>query len=106
MGVENKAGGLFHHPASMNIVLIGYRGTGKTSVGKLLAERLGRQLVSTDAEVVRRATLSISEIVKQFGWDRFRDLESDVCLELSGKDRLIIDTGGGIILRPRYVQSL
>jgi shikimate kinase len=90
----------------MNLVLIGYRGTGKTSVGKLLAERLGRQLVSTDAEVVRRATLSIPEIVKQFGWDRFRDLESDVCLELSGKDRLIIDTGGGIILRPRNVEAL
>jgi shikimate kinase len=90
----------------MNIVLIGYRGTGKTTVGKLLAERLGRQLVSTDAEVIRRATLSIPEIVKQFGWDRFRDLESDVCLELSGKDRLIIDTGGGVILRQRNVDAL
>ena len=90
----------------MNIVLIGYRGTGKTSVGQLLAERLGRQLVSTDAEVIRRATLSIPEIVKQFGWDRFRDLESDACLELSGKDRLIIDTGGGVILRQRNVDAL
>ncbi|MGH7253704.1 MAG: shikimate kinase [Nitrospiraceae bacterium] len=90
----------------MNIVLIGYRGTGKTSVGQLLAERLGRQLISTDAEVIRRATLSISEIVKQFGWDRFRDLESDACLELSGKDRLIIDTGGGVILRQRNVDAL
>ncbi|MGH7235032.1 MAG: shikimate kinase [Nitrospiraceae bacterium] len=90
----------------MNIVLIGYRGTGKTSVGQLLAERLGRQLISTDAEVIRRATLSIPEIVKQFGWDRFRDLESDACLELSGKDRLIIDTGGGVILRQRNVDAL
>ncbi|MGH7252120.1 MAG: shikimate kinase [Nitrospiraceae bacterium] len=90
----------------MNIVLIGYRGTGKTSVGQLLAERLGRQLISTDAEVIRRATLSISEIVRQFGWDRFRDLESDACLELSGKDRLIIDTGGGVILRQRNVDAL
>ena len=90
----------------MNIVLIGYRGTGKTSVGQLLAERLGRPLISTDAEVIRRATLSIPEIVKQFGWDRFRDLESDACLELSGKDRLIIDTGGGVILRQRNVDAL
>lgn len=90
----------------MNIVLIGYRGTGKTSVGTLLAERLGRQLVSTDAEVVRRAALTIPEIVTQFGWDRFRDLESDACLELSGKDRLIIDTGGGAILRQRTVDRL
>ncbi|MGH7208115.1 MAG: shikimate kinase [Nitrospiraceae bacterium] len=90
----------------MNIVLIGYRGTGKTSVGKLLAERLGRRLVSTDAEVIRRAALSVPEIVKQFGWDRFRDLESDVCLELRGKDRLIIDTGGGAILRQQNVDRL
>lgn len=90
----------------MNIVLIGYRGTGKTSVGKLLAERLKRQLVSTDAEVIRRAALSIPEIVKQFGWDRFRDLEADVCLELGGRDRLIIDTGGGAILRPQNVEAL
>ena len=90
----------------MNIVLIGYRGTGKTSVGRLLAERLKRRLVSTDAEVIKRASLHIPEIVKQFGWDRFRDLESEVCLELGGKDRLIIDTGGGAILRPQNVESL
>ena len=90
----------------MNIVLIGYRGTGKSSVGKLLAERLGRELVSTDAEIIRRANLSIPDIVKRFGWDRFRDLESEVCLELSGKDRLIIDSGGGVILRQQNVDRL
>lgn len=90
----------------MNIVLIGYRGTGKSSVGKLLAERLGRELVSTDAEVIRRAKLAIPDIVKRFGWDRFRDLESEVCLELSGKDRLIIDSGGGVVLRQQNVDRL
>ncbi len=90
----------------MNIVLIGYRGTGKSSVGKLLAERLGYELVSTDAEVIRRTNLSIPDIVKRFGWDCFRDLESEVCLELSGKDRLIIDSGGGVILRQQNVDRL
>jgi shikimate kinase len=90
----------------VNIVLIGYRGTGKSSVGKLLAERSGRTLVSTDAEVVRRAGQSIPEIVKQHGWDHFRDLESEVCRELSGKDQLIIDTGGGAILRQDNVARL
>lgn len=83
----------------MNIVLIGYRGTGKSSVGKLLAERSGRTLVSTDDEIVRRAGQTIPEIVKQHGWDHFRDLESEVCRELAGRDQLIIDTGGGAILR-------
>ena len=90
----------------MNIVLIGYRGTGKSSVGKLLAERSGRELILTDAEVVRRAGHSIPDIVKQHGWDRFRDLESEVCRDLAGKDQLIIDTGGGAILRQANIDCL
>ncbi|TAJ10547.1 MAG: shikimate kinase [Nitrospirae bacterium] len=90
----------------MNIVLIGYRGTGKSSVGRLLAERLGRRVISTDAEVVRRAGLPIPEIVRQSGWEHFRDLESDVCRDLAGQDGLIIDTGGGAVLRPQNVARL
>jgi shikimate kinase len=90
----------------MNIVLIGYRGTGKSSVGKLLAERSGRELISTDAEIVRRAGGSIPDIVARHGWDHFRDLESDVCRDLAGKDQLIIDTGGGAILRQANVDRL
>jgi shikimate kinase len=90
----------------MNIVLIGYRGTGKSTVGRILAERLGRPLVSTDAEIIRLAGRSIPEIVAQSGWDHFRDLESEVCRDLSGRDGLIIDTGGGAILRPANVAVL
>jgi len=90
----------------MNIVLIGYRGTGKSTVGKNLAERLGRDLVSTDAEIIRRARLPVPDIVQRFGWDHFRDLESEVCRDLAGRDRLIIDTGGGAILRQQNVDSL
>lgn len=90
----------------MNIVLIGYRGTGKSSVGQLLAERSGRTLVSTDAEVVRRAGRSVPEIVQQHGWDHFRDLESTVCRDLAGRDDLIIDTGGGAVLRRENVDRL
>ncbi len=87
----------------MNIVLIGYRGTGKSTVGKVLATRLGRELVSTDKEIVRRAGCSIPEIVKDHGWEHFRDLESKVCRELAEKDNLVIDTGGGAILRQQNV---
>ncbi|MGA6827775.1 shikimate kinase [Nitrospira sp. NS4] len=90
----------------MNIVLIGYRGTGKSTVGKVLASRLGRTLVSTDAEIVRRAGQTIPEIVAKLGWDYFRDLESTVCQELAMRDGLIIDTGGGAILRSQNVDSL
>ncbi len=90
----------------MNIVLIGYRGMGKSTVGKVLAARLGWPLVSTDAEIVRRAGRSVSEIVAQHGWEYFRDFESTVCQEFSAQDRLIIDTGGGAILRQENVACL
>lgn len=90
----------------MNLVLIGYRGTGKSTVGKILARKLGRTVVSTDAEIVKRANLSVPDIVKQFGWDHFRDLESAVCRDVAAQDQLIIDTGGGAILRPENVEAL
>jgi len=90
----------------MNLILIGYRGAGKSSVGRLLTERLGWDLISTDAEIVRKAGLPIPDIVQRFGWDHFRNLESAVCRELADKDHLIIDTGGGAILRSQNVENL
>ncbi len=90
----------------MNVVLIGYRGTGKSTVGKLVAERLGRVLVSTDAEIVKSAVQNIPEIVEQHGWEYFRDLETKICQDLAGQDGVVIDTGGGAILRSQNVESL
>jgi shikimate kinase len=90
----------------MNIVLIGYRGTGKSVVGKILAAQLGRRLVSTDEEIIRRAGKSIPDIVAAHGWEYFRDLETAVCQDLAGRDNLVIDTGGGAILRQENVKVL
>ncbi len=90
----------------MNIVLIGYRGTGKSTVGRILAEHLGREFLSTDTIIVERARLTIPEIVQQTGWDSFRDLETQVCRDLADKDSLVIDTGGGVILRQENVECL
>ena len=90
----------------MNIVLIGYRGTGKSTVGRLLASRCGRKLVSTDVEIIKRAQRTIPEIVAQEGWEYFRDLESNICKELASRDQLVIDTGGGAILRAQNVEAL
>jgi len=90
----------------MNVVLIGYRGTGKSTVGKIVAVRLGRSVVSSDAEIVKGTGQSIPEIVAQHGWDYFRDLESQVCKELAGRDGIVIDTGGGVILRSQNVELL
>lgn len=90
----------------MNVVLIGYRGTGKSTVGGVVAARLGRSLVSTDAEIVKLVSQSIPEIVEKNGWEYFRDLEAKVCQELAGRTGLVVDTGGGAILRPRNVEVL
>lgn len=90
----------------MNIVLIGYRGTGKSAVGHLVAERLGMQLIGMDAEIVKQSGISIPEIVEQFGWTEFRDRETAEALKLAGLDGLVIDCGGGVIERPENVEIL
>ena len=90
----------------MNLVLIGYRGTGKSTVGALLAERLGMRYVSMDNEITKRANMSVPEIVAQFGWKKFRDTESELTKELTAQDGLIIDTGGGVIERQENVDEL
>ncbi len=90
----------------MNIVLIGYRGTGKSEVGQRLASRLGRKLVSMDAEIVSEAGMSIPAIVEQHGWPHFRDLETAQARRLAGQDGLVIDCGGGVIERSENVEIL
>jgi shikimate kinase len=90
----------------MNLVLIGYRGTGKSTVAKLLSERLGMRVVSLDEEIVRQAGDSIPEIVAQHGWPHFRDLEAAVTARIAAEDHLVIDAGGGVILREENVQHL
>ena len=90
----------------MNIVLMGYRGTGKSVVGELLAARLGMPCIGMDAEIVKRAGMPIPEIVEKYGWPKFRDLESEEARELAGRDHIIIDTGGGIIERPENIEAL
>jgi len=90
----------------MNLVLIGYRGTGKTVMGRRLAERLGMRYVGMDAEIVNRAGKPVPEIVAESGWDHFRDLESEVTRDAAAGDRCVLDTGGGVILRPENVENL
>ncbi len=90
----------------MNIVLIGYRGTGKSEVGKLLAERLNMPCLGMDAEIVKKAGMPIPEIVEKYGWPGFRDLESEIVREMADRDNIIIDTGGGVIERPENIEIL
>jgi shikimate kinase len=90
----------------MNIVLIGYRGTGKSTVARILGQRLRRKVISTDEEIVKEAGQSIPQIIEQFGWDHFRRLETQMCQNLTDQKNLIIDTGGGLILKEENVTML
>ena len=90
----------------MNIVLIGYRGTGKSVVGHLLARKLNRKTFSMDAEIVKKAGMPIPDFVEQNGWPKFRDLETEVAQELAERDNIIVDCGGGVIERPENIPAL
>lgn len=90
----------------MNIVLIGYRGTGKSVVAEILSQRLSMKSFGMDAEIVKKAGMSIPEIVETSGWDTFRDMESEIARGLSNEDNIIIDTGGGVIERPKNIETL
>ncbi|MBU2621229.1 MAG: shikimate kinase [Proteobacteria bacterium] len=82
----------------MNVYLIGYRCTGKSSVGKLLAANLGMKFTDTDVELVNRTQQSISEIVETSGWDEFRRIEKNIIREISALEKHVIATGGGAVL--------
>ncbi len=82
----------------MNLVLIGYRCTGKTTVGRILAGRLAWPLADTDTLVQERAGRTIQEIVAAGGWPEFRRLERAAVAEVAAGDRQIISAGGGAIL--------
>lgn len=89
-----------------NIVLIGMPGTGKSLIGKLLAELTGKTLQDTDAKIEEVAKMTIPEIFEKEGESGFRDRESAICKKLGKERNLIIATGGGAILRPENVDAL
>jgi shikimate kinase len=90
----------------MNIVLIGYRGAGKSTVGSRMAIRMGKGFVDTDELVEERQGASIRDIVESKGWGHFRAAEKRIIQEVSRKDNLIIAPGGGAVLDPENVRAL
>lgn len=89
-----------------NIVLIGMPGCGKSTIGKLVAEKFGRVFVDADAEIIKKANMSIPEIFNKLGEDKFRQIESEVLAELGQKSNLVIATGGGCVTRNENYDSL
>lgn len=90
----------------MNLVLIGMMGCGKSTCGRLLAQKLGRELVDMDTVIQQREGRSISDIFAAEGEGYFRDLETALARELAQQDNLVISTGGGVILRTENTDAL
>ncbi len=91
----------------MNIVLIGYRGTGKSVVGRVLARLLNRPLFSLDRIIESKGGMRIPEFVARNGWPKFRELECEVVEETCRKAKnAILDCGGGVVLDHRNVDRL
>ena len=88
------------------IVLVGFMGAGKTAVGRELAQRLDWSWVDTDAEVERRAGMSVSEIFRTAGEPRFREMEADATEEALLRAGVVISTGGGWAEAPGRMESL
>ncbi len=89
-----------------NVILTGFMGTGKTTVGRLLAGRLGRDFVDTDELIVARAGKPIAAIFHDEGEARFREWEAGVAEELAGRRGLVIATGGRLMLDPDNAAAL
>jgi shikimate kinase len=89
-----------------NVVLVGFMGSGKSSVGRLVARTLGGRFVDTDRLVVDRAGCEITEIFAEKGEAHFRLEETRVLRSLLGSQHLVVATGGGIVILPENVAIL
>ncbi|MBQ8887261.1 MAG: shikimate kinase [Candidatus Gastranaerophilales bacterium] len=90
----------------MNISLIGMMGSGKTTIGKILAEKLDYIFTDTDSKIVEQENCSINEIFGNKGEDYFRKLETNVLIETLKNDNQIVSTGGGIIKKDENINLL
>ncbi len=89
---------------SKNIVIIGFRGVGKTSVSRALSQKLGWPLIDVDAEI-RKKIGSVFESVKAFGWTQFHQVESEIIAGIDAT-KTVIDCGGGAVLRAENIAHL
>lgn len=83
---------------NQNLVITGFMGTGKSTVGRLVAEQLGRPFIDTDEEIVRRVGMSIPELFQRQGEPGFRHVERRMCRFLAAQGGYVISTGGGMLV--------
>lgn len=90
----------------LNIVLVGFMGTGKSAVGRNLARRLRRQFLDTDNWIRCEAGMTIPEVFERFGETAFRDLETEAARAVAREQRTVVSTGGGMLGRDENVRLL
>ena len=90
----------------MNIVLTGFMGTGKSAVGRHLADKLHAPFSDVDSAIAKKAGKTIKDIFSSAGEPAFRKLESDVIAELSAQDKTVIAAGGGALMNPTSREHL
>lgn len=89
-----------------NIILTGFMGTGKTEVGRELAQLKGMRLIDVDKEIEKSEKMTINDIFRQFGEQKFRELEAAAIERISRQDNIIIATGGGAVLTQQNIDVM
>lgn len=89
-----------------NIVLIGMRGSGKSTIGRQLARRLSLKYIDTDRKIEIESGIKIPQMIAEHGWEYFRRLEKEMCRKMAEREGTVIATGGGVVLDPENISAL
>ena len=89
-----------------NIVLIGMPSCGKSTIGKILAQKLGKKFVDLDEEIYKSVGKTPSQLIEEFGEEYFRNVETNVAKEISKNNKMVIATGGGAVLKKENQMAL
>ncbi len=89
-----------------NIILCGFMGCGKSTVGRKLSNRANMEFVDMDRYIEDKAGMTVKEIFKKYGEQKFRDMEREACRELAERSNLVIAAGGGTLTFPENVETL
>lgn len=90
----------------MRIILIGMRGSGKTTIAKLLGKKLDWKVLDTDALIAKKVGMSLADYITKNGWPKFRAIEKKIVQKIATKDNVVIATGGGTLMDPKNAKLL
>lgn len=91
---------------SRSIFLIGFMGAGKSTIARALQRKLGFPLIEMDERIVKEQGMSINDIFAQYGEDHFRDIESQLIVDIGKEEPSIVSCGGGVVVRPQNTQNM